>query len=189
MLVDIPPAFAEALFVENLVTFERMADERRADWRHSLLIYAAGFKGSAKRLRLRNGRRIYVRAMNADALALEPAAARGLEAVGAWLFGRCELPVRFFGDLDFAGMQILSSLREVFDRAEAWQPGFADLTASLAAGGGHLPQAAGKERQGDPGTTGCVYADDILLPLMRQHGRFVDQEGFGASSSETEASW
>ena len=30
LLVDIPPAFDEALFVENLVTFERMADARRA---------------------------------------------------------------------------------------------------------------------------------------------------------------
>jgi hypothetical protein len=181
LLVDIPPTFDEALFVENLVTFERMADARRAEWRQSLLIYAAGFKGSAKRLRHRNGCRIYVRATHADALALEPSAARGLEAVGAWLFGRSDLPVRFFGDLDFAGMQILGSLREVFSQAEAWQPGYAELTAVLSAGGGHSPEAAGKERQGDPGTTGCMHADGVLLPLMRQHGRFVDQEGFGAA--------
>lgn len=181
LLVDIPPTFDEALFVENLVTFERMADARRADWRHSLLIYAAGFKGSAKRLRHRGGCRIYVRATHADALALEPSATRGLEAVGAWLFGRSDLPVRFFGDLDFAGMQILGSLREVFAQAEAWQPGYAELMAVLSSGGGHSPEAAGKERQGDPGTTGCTYADGVLLPLMRQHGRFVDQEGFGTS--------
>jgi hypothetical protein len=180
LLVDIPPAFDEALFVENLVTFERMADARRAEWKHSLMIYAAGFKGSAKRLRQRNGCRVYVRATNTDTLVLEPSSARGLEAVGAWLFGRSDLPVRFFGDLDFTGMQILVSLREVFERAEAWQPGYAQLTAILASGGGHLPEAAGKERQSDPGLTGCMYADDVLLPLMRQHGRFVDQEGFSS---------
>jgi hypothetical protein len=181
LLVDIPPAFDEALFVENLVTFERMADARRADWRHSLLIYAAGFKGSAKRLRQRNGCRIYVRATHADALALQPSAAKGLEAVGAWLFGRSNLPVRFFGDLDFAGMQILGSLREVFAQAEAWRPGYAEQMAILVSGGGHSPDAAGKERQGDPGTTGCAHADSVLLPLMRRYARFEDQEGFGAS--------
>jgi hypothetical protein len=180
LLVDIPPAFDEALFVENLVTFERMADARYAQWKHSLLIYAAGFKGSAKRLRQRNGCRIYVRATSTDALVLEASSARGLEAVGAWLFGRSDLPVRFFGDLDFAGMQILGSLREVFERAEAWQPGYAELSAILASGGGHFPEAAGKERQGDPGSTGCMYGDGVLLPLMRKHGRFVDQEGFSA---------
>lgn len=183
LLVDIPPAFDEALFVENLVTFERMADARGADWQHSLLIYAAGFKGSAKRLRHRSGCRIYLRASHADALALEPSAARGLEAVGAWLFGKSDLPVRFFGDLDFAGMQILGSLREVFPQAGAWRPGYAKLATALSAGHGHAPEAAGKERQGDPGTTGCAYADGVLLPLMRQSGRFVDQEGFGTSET------
>lgn len=179
LLLDIPPAFDEALFVENLVTFERMADARGADWQRSLLIYAAGFKGSARRLRHRNGCRIYLRASHADALALESSAARGLEAVGAWLFEKSDLPVRFFGDLDFAGMQILGSLREVFPKAGAWQPGYAKLMTVLSAGQGHTPEAAGKERQGDPGTTGCAYADGVLLPLMRQSGRFVDQEGFG----------
>ena len=57
LLVDIPATFDEALFVENLVTFERMADVRQPHWAHSLLIYAAGFKGSARRLRHRNGAR------------------------------------------------------------------------------------------------------------------------------------
>ncbi len=183
LLLDIPPAFDEALFVENLVTFERMADARGADWQHSLLIYAAGFKGSAKRLRHRNGCRVYLRASHADALALEPLAVRGLEAVDAWLFGKSDLPVRFFGDLDFSGMQILGSLREVFAQAAAWQPGYAKLAALLSDGHSHAPEAAGKERQGDPGTTGCNYADRVLLPLMRQSGRFVDQEGFGAAEA------
>lgn len=181
LLFDVPAAFDEALFIENLVTFERMADARRADWRHSLLIYAAGFKGSAKRLRHRSGCRIYLRATHADALTLDPSSASGLEAIGTWLFGRSKLPVRFFGDLDFAGMQILASLREVFPDAGAWQPGYADLLVVVSSGGGHLPEAANKERQTDPGDTGCAFADDALLPALRKFGRFVDQEGFGAA--------
>jgi len=181
LLVDIPPAFDEVLFIENLVTFERMADARYAEWRGSLLVYAAGFKGSAKRLRNRNGCRIYLRASHADSLALEPSAARGLEAVGAWLFGRADISVRFFGDLDFSGMQILASLREVFPDAAAWEPGYSKLLSVVSSGGGHLPEAANKERQVDPVATGCRYADDALLPALRKIGRFVDQEGFAAT--------
>lgn len=179
LLVDIPPAFDEALFVENLVTFEQMADRRRPDWSRSLLIYAAGFKGSAKRLRSRQGCRLYLRpTQRGEALTLDASAVRGLDAVGAWLFGRSELPVRFFGDLDFAGMQILASLREVFANAEAWRPGYWELVRVLSDGGGHLPAMASKERQTDPGATGCPYADGELLPLMRHRRRFVDQEVF-----------
>jgi hypothetical protein len=40
-------SFADVLFIENLVTFERMADARAPAWDRSLLVYAAGFRGSA----------------------------------------------------------------------------------------------------------------------------------------------
>ncbi len=180
LLVDVPPAFEEALFVENLVTFERMADARRPQWRQSLLVYAAGFKGSARRLRHREGCRVYLRAGHGNMLALDPSASAGLAAVGSWLFDRAELPVRFFGDFDFAGMQILASLREVFPDASAWQPGYSELSGIAASGGGHAPEAANKGGQVDPGRTGCPYADEVLLEQLRTFGRFVDQEAFGA---------
>jgi hypothetical protein len=112
---------------------------------------------------------------------LNASTANGLEAVGAWLFGRSELPVCFFGDLDFSGMQILTSLREVFAQAHAWKPGYGELISVLTSGGGHSPEMASKERQIDPGSTGCDFADALLLPSMRQHSRFVDQEWFGAA--------
>lgn len=183
LLVDIPAGFDEALFVENLVTFEQMADQRRPAWSRTLLVYAAGFKGSARRLRTRQACRLYVRPSQGETVALDPAVGPGLAAVSAWLFGLSPLPVRFFGDLDFAGLQILASLREVFPEAQAWRPGYDDLAERLAAGGGHLPEAAAKERQTDPSATGCSHADGVLLPLMRRLGRFVDQEAFGSGSS------
>lgn len=179
LLIDVPPSFDEALFIENLVTFERMADTRCAEWRNSLLVYAAGFKGSAKRLRHRGGCRVYLRTVRTETLAVEAFSTRGLAIVNDWLFDRAELPVRFFGDLDYAGMQILASLREVFPDATAWQPGYAELLRVVASVGGHAPEAANKERQTDPGTTGCAYADRVLLTALRSFGRFVDQEAFG----------
>lgn len=180
LLIDVPAFFDQALFIENLVTFERMADARAPEWQRSLLIYAAGFKGSAKRLRHRGGCRVYLRTAMTGALSVDPPSARGLAVVSDWLFDRAELPVRFFGDLDYAGMQILASLREVFPDATAWQPGYADLLTALASGGGHVPESANKERQADPETTGCAYADEVLLTALRSAGRFVDQEAFGA---------
>ena len=182
LLVDIPADFDEALFVENLVTFEQMADQRRPAWSRTLLVYAAGFKGSARRLRTRQTCRLYVRPSHGEVVALDPSVGQGLATVSNWLFGRSLLPVCFFGDLDFAGMQILASLREVFPDAQAWRTGYSDLADRLSAGGGHPPQAASKARQIDPLATGCQYADDVLLPLMRRLGRFVDQEAFGSGA-------
>jgi hypothetical protein len=170
LLVDLPEVVADVVFVENLVTFERMADERRPRWEQSALVYAAGFRGSARRLRTRSGSRLYLRAP-----ALRSAELRTLEQ---WLFGSLDLPVFFFGDLDYAGLQILGSLRAVFPAASAWSPGYEHLAALLEAGGGHSPELAEKSLQADPGSTGCPFSDECLLPLLRRTGRFVDQEAF-----------
>lgn len=161
--------FEDVLFVENLVTFEHMADVRAAAWKRSLLVYAAGFRGSARRLRSRSGCRLYLRGTSAIA---------NLDAIESWLFGAAEVPVSFFGDLDFAGMQILASLREGFPHASAWQHGYQTLAELLKQGRGHLPEQASKVQQVDVGNTGCPYADHTLLPEIRLRGRFVDQEAF-----------
>lgn len=169
--------FKGVLFVENLITFEHMADVRAPEWVDTLLAYAAGFRGSARRLRTRAGCRLYLRAS---------APTTSLPAIETWLFeGLTENggilpqhPVHFFGDLDYAGMQILASLREVFPCAGAWRPGYAHLARMLAAGGGHRPEHAAKAQQVDPEHTSCAYADDELLPLLRKQGRFMDQEAF-----------
>ena len=64
LLVDIRAGFDKAWFVEHLVTlehlvaFEQMADRRWPAWSRSLLVYAAGFKGSARRLRTRQSCRL-----------------------------------------------------------------------------------------------------------------------------------
>ena len=100
-------AFKDVLFIENLVTFEHMADTRASAWVGSLLVYAAGFRGSARRLRSRAGCRLYLRA---------PVSTTSLPAIENWLFqpladerdGSRVVPVCFFGDLDHAGMQILA---------------------------------------------------------------------------------
>lgn len=177
---DTARPFEDVLFIENLVTFERMADWRRQGWTASLLVYAAGFKGSARRLRSRDDCSLYVRTPTpqaTDTLAC-------MQRIEEWLFGNASWPLCFFGDLDYAGMQILASLRDVFPEAQAWVPGYDALIQALERGGGHAPVQAGKELQADPGQTGCAYADQQLLPRMRRHNRFVDQEAFDPCKDE-----
>jgi hypothetical protein len=176
-LPDLPDGGDEAgvgleavLFIENGVSFERLAQARQALWQRSALVYAAGFKGAARRLRQPGCAALYWRS---------PAPMRGRQAFEQWLSDPARtpsLPVCFFGDLDWAGLQILAQLRQGFPGCQAWQPGYAPLLQHLQAGQGHRPDEADKEAQVDPGLTGCVYADQVLLPALRQSGCFVDQE-------------
>lgn len=178
LLVSLPPAhgdlppFTEVIFIENLVSFERMAQARHPGWAQAALAYASGFKGAAKRLRTRQGSSLYWR---------DGSAPEVTDAFGRWLYGDVETgaastQVRFYGDLDFSGMHILSQLRQSFPDCQAWQPGYTALLNQLGGPASHAPSAAAKEGQTDPGLTGCKFADDSLLPALRQSGRCVDQE-------------
>jgi hypothetical protein len=51
------------------------------------------------------------------------------------------------------------------------------MAAALESALGHLPEEAAKERQDDPGPTGCRYADEVLRPALLRTGLFYDQEG------------
>lgn len=180
VLVCLPPDWARlqpeatVLFIENLVTFESMADSRQPEWAKAALVYASGFKGTAKRLRTQQGSTLYWRdtASETDQLAFSD-----------WLYARDDATqqstvVSFFGDLDSAGMQILAHLRQSIPNCGAWRPGYEELLSLLQTSRGHRPESAGKEGQTDPGITGCAYADAVLLPALRQSGFCVDQEAW-----------
>jgi hypothetical protein len=89
-----------------------------------------------------------------------------------------DFPAYFWGDLDWSGMRILAAMRGTFQELQAWQPGYAEMLASLRAGSGHSPEAAQKRGQRPLKTTGCAYADEQLLPELRAQAKFVDQELF-----------
>lgn len=179
LLVSLPPGqsnsqpFSEVIFIENLVSFERMAALRQPMWATAALAYASGFKGTARRLRTPQGSSLYWR---------EGASPRAVSAFADWLYGltpeatAAPMRVSFYGDLDFAGMHILAQLRLSFPQGQAWQPGYAVLLPALAGPQSHPSSLAAKEGQTDPGTTGCDFADATLLPALRQSGRCVDQE-------------
>lgn len=165
------PGFDGILFIENLVTFEQATREVSPRFSGLALVFASGFKGSAKRLRTATGASIYFASSGAMA---DDATQR----FSAWLTDSLELPCWFWGDLDYSGMRILSALRKSFAGIEAWAPGYQPMLDALRRGEGHFPFAAGKENQAVLDATGCAYADGMLLPELVAAGRFVDQEGY-----------
>ncbi|MBT1539007.1 hypothetical protein B7R78_0018470 [Ralstonia solanacearum] len=162
---------APILFVENAATFESMAAGRLDMAQGFILVFASGYKASARRLRQAGGSSVY---LAPGVFEDEPALRRSFLR---WLQSDDVVrPVYFWGDLDFAGMGILRELRVTFPNARAWEPGYDPLLSRLLAGESHGPEEAKKSGQADPGVTGCGYADETLLPSLRRFGRFVDQE-------------
>lgn len=163
--------YSTVLFIENLITFEQARRAMGKPFAGHALVYASGFKGSAKRLRIADRCSLYY----AGTGALDSESKLHFEE---WLFGKAALacPVYFWGDLDFSGMRILAAMRSTFPRLTAWVPGYALMLQELLTGRGHSPEAAEKAGQRHIEKTGCPYADDHLIPALKMHGKFVDQE-------------
>lgn len=162
---------APVLLVENAATFESLAAGRMPEANGHILVFASGYKASARRIRSPGGSSLYFSPRVHETHPGLPG------AIEAWLYSAdTDRPVYFWGDLDYAGMAILKDLRGVFPNARAWPPGYELLMERLRAGESHAPEEAAKTGQTDPVATGCEYADTVLLPALRRYGRFVDQE-------------
>ncbi|HEY0720034.1 MAG TPA: hypothetical protein VGE50_02150 [Gammaproteobacteria bacterium] len=166
--VHLPANIDGVLFIENQESYIAATEGNLPEAQRLALVYAAGFRGSAERIREAGGALLHYNG---------PGVGEWRSQFEEWWMKQKELTMKayFFGDLDFSGMQILAALRRRFDAVQAWQPGYGELLTRVLAEGGHTPNAADKQRQIDPERTGCIYADEVLLPAMRTHG-FLDQE-------------
>ncbi len=165
--VHLPAACTGVLFIENQDTYVEATSGRPACTQQLALVYVAGFRGTASRIRSRAGARLHFGGAGVDRWKTQ--------FEGWWFEDGAFGSGSFWGDLDFAGMQILKSLRERFGGLTAWQPGYGPMLMRLS--GSHGRTAAQNERQAqvDPGMTGCNYADGTLLPAIRRYG-YLDQE-------------
>lgn len=162
--------FSGVLFVENLATFEKASRETTGRFDSLALVFASGFKGSAKRLRTESGVSVYFAAHG-------NLTHQDCQRFCHWLIRDAEaLPVWFWGDLDYSGMQIIKSLRHSFEGLDAWQPGYQPMLDELLAGNGHEALAAKKSNQKPIDATGAEYADTSLLSALTTIGKFLDQE-------------
>lgn len=173
LLVQLPTGdLRGVLFIENQMSFEQATSSNSEKLQGLALVYAAGFKGSAQRLRSPAGVSVYYSDRGALVDQVRDAF-RGL------LFSTEDpRPAYFWGDLDWSGMAILKALRSSFPNMQAWNPGYAPMLDALRAKHGHTPLAADKQGQAPVAQTGCPYADGHLLPALQQEGAFVDQELF-----------
>jgi len=162
--------FNGVLFIENLATFEKASRDTSTRFNRLALVFASGFKGSAKRLRTISGVSVYFAAHG-------HLANQDCQRFCDWLIRYSEqLPVWFWGDLDYSGMQIIKSLRHSFEGLDAWLPGYQPMMDELLSGNGHEAIAANKSKQKPIDSTGAQYADTTLIPALATTGKFLDQE-------------
>ena len=167
--VAIPQIIDSILFVENQESFlDCVAQHTQPILCTTALVYTAGFRGAAEYIRNKEG------VMFTHINEVTPKSKADFEQ--CWHDKALDFPCYFWGDLDYEGMRILASLRNTFPQLQAWQPGYDSMLRYHQKGVGHTPAAAHKELQRPIATTGCQYADTILLPLLHDTKRFLDQE-------------
>ncbi len=171
MNISLTEDFNEVIFIENLDSFLMMKQLTDKDHRFvkTALVYSSGFKGTSTTIRKR-GEVVFS--------ALSLGNKEQLKTFESWWLKNHEQKIHcfFWGDMDYAGLSILAALRKSFPQIEAWQPGFELMLQLHEQGLGHKIRDSKKMQQLDPGTTGCRYADDVLLPAIRSAQRFLDQE-------------
>jgi hypothetical protein len=175
----LPEQCRGVLFVENQDTYTNAAAGMPAEARELALVFAAGFRGGASRVRSRSGSLLHYAG---------PGMIDHAKRFDSWWYqnGASFGPTWFWGDLDFAGMQILKALRNRFEGLEAWVPGYESMLGELQSRGGYSGRIGEARGQVDPGDTGCAYADGTLLPAIRWYGQW-DQESSAASQGSGKA--
>lgn len=167
--VYLPEELEGIIFIENQDSYTQGIMGIPKALKNYALVYSAGFKLSAQRIRRREGVSLHFH--SSSSLLTKD------KFINYW-YGEDDInwPVYFWGDLDYAGMDILGNLKRRFENIEAWKDGYEPMLELLLNGEGHTPEETGKEEQRDVESTGCDYADEKLLPALRIYGRFVDQE-------------
>lgn len=169
--VFIPESIEGILFIENQDSYTNAIAVQQSTFKNLVLVYVAGFLGSAARIRKTDGVSLHYHGKSNGALC---------SRLEHWWFRQtpCDWPVWFWGDLDYSGMGILKALKQRYIEITAWQTGYEPMLQLLRQGKGHRPAMADKQAQKDPGITSCKYADIELLPAIREMQTFVDQEAW-----------
>ena len=163
----LPELVEQVMLIENQDTFLCLADAPPAN---TAVVYSEGYRAGATRIR---------EAGIAQFSVFNPQACGDLSQFKQWWLGaeHRDWATFFWGDLDYAGMDIAASLRASFGGLECWQPGYGPMLEYLLQGGGHLASQADKEEQRLANREDrCPYSAQKLIPALDQCSRFVDQE-------------
>ena len=171
MSVYVPKILETAIFVENFDSFVTLVDAVKESEKQdtTAVIYSAGYRGAANLIR-QTGQSQFLH-INF----VSPDAACQFEN---WWYQESENSPNcyFWGDLDYEGLSILRALRNIFPKIQAWREGYQAILDFHHQGLGHFAYQANKDKQQSPQPSGCDYGDTVLLPLLIQSERFIDQE-------------
>ncbi len=162
--------FKNILFVENLDTYTQILDSQNSIFNDYLIIYSSGFKAAAKRLRTTQGSKLFFE----ENCQLDK---EGRETLKDWIYDKRQINVNvyFWGDMDYAGINIFSTIKDIFTELEIWKPGYDELLNAIDVKDSHKPLDSDKESQVQPKLTGVQYIDEVLIPILKNE-EFVDQE-------------
>lgn len=175
-----PENVTGVLLIENLDSYLDAINRGWPGTERFVLIYTSGFRGTAARIRdPRHARLHWSDLGHVDE--------RCRRFAGDWCqTGPFDLPVRFCGDLDWAGFDIYSSLSRVIPGLLPWEPGYNAMLLAQGMKMGHTPEQAGKGDQRFPGLNPSPFLQRIIEE-MQPDPRFVDQEVIGAMLAGVDA--
>lgn len=163
----------EVIFIENQDTFYEACESSNKIFKNSVIIYASGYKASAKRIRQRSGSKMYLATSSQHT-------SESFKKFEAWFYKESseEIPVYFWGDLDYAGIHILKALKVNFRHIDAWKKGYDIMVKEVKEDFGHTPEMAGKEKQLSITyqLLECDYTNQLLIPNLTTKALFIDQE-------------
>lgn len=156
----------DILFIENLETFYNCISSKNKIFENMILIYASGYKTSAKRVRKKIGSKMFF-SYNSKF------SDKSRDDFILWFYEENDsnLNTYFWGDLDYEGMNILSSLKKNFLNIKAWEPAYEKMFELVSDDFGHTPLMAGKEKQ-----RGIIDDDCKYTILLNEKEIFLDQE-------------
>ncbi len=154
------------LFVENWDAFLGLINHNGLDDKY-YLIYTAGFKASAKNIRIKKSVQFFYSGDFSNISLFE----------SAWFNSDIfALDAYFWGDLDYSGLEILNKLSVSFPNIKAWREGYDPMLKSLRSGYGHTSEQTSKEKQRISSVISCEYAQSVLLPALDDTKLMLDQE-------------
>jgi len=152
------------LFIENKQTFESMKLKQNITDKY-ILIYLSGFMGTAIRLKEKRYRAFYQSGMKNDDSNLNS------------IFDNQDLYQYFFwGDFDYAGLNIFLSLKKIFDTLSFWEIGYEKMIHMVKNNLGHTKDILRKENQKKPNLNQEQLLNNNYIEIMNKYG-FYDQEG------------
>jgi len=161
----------DVLFIENLETFIACIESRNSVFDELILIFASGFKASAKRVRQEEGSKIFF--SNTDLFDKKEK-----QEFLDWFYSNDneKREVYFWGDLDYSGISILNALKKNFTNLKAWEKAYSIMINEISNENGHSYLSSNKQNQQKVFSSDCEYTNSILLKSINKMKLFLDQE-------------